>query len=119
MDKKIKTYRDLNIWSLGIDLVKDIYRLTENFPKQEMYGIVSQMRWSAISIPSNVAEGFKRYHNNEYRQFLYITLGSCAELETQVTIAKELKYIQADKETTLLEKLDHIGRMITSLLKKL
>ncbi|GAI77072.1 unnamed protein product [marine sediment metagenome] len=119
MGKKIRTYRDLNIWNVGIELVKDIYKLTEKFPKQEMYGIVSQMRRSAISIPSNVAEGFKRCHNKEYRQFLYVTLGSCAELETQVTIAKELKYIQADKEATLLEKLDHIGRMITNLLKKL
>lgn len=119
MDKKIKTYRDLNIWKSAIELVKDIYRLTEKFPKQEMYGIVSQMRRSAISIPSNVAEGFKRYHNKEYRQFLYVTLGSCAELETQITIAKVLKYIQEEKETTLLERLDHIGRMITSLLKKL
>ena len=119
MDKKIKTYRDLNIWKVGIELVKDIYKSTEKFPKQEMYGIVSQMRRSAISIPSNVAEGFKRYHNKEYRQFLYVTLGSCAELETQVTIAKELKYIHADKEAILLEKLDHIGRMITNLLKKL
>lgn len=119
MGKKIETYRDLNIWKVGIELVKDIYKSTVKFPKQEMYGIVSQMRRSAISIPSNVAEGFKRYHNKEYRQFLYITLGSCAELETQVTIAKELKYIQADKEVILLEKLDHIGRMITNLLKKL
>jgi four helix bundle protein len=119
MDTKIRTFRDLNIWKVGIELVKDVYRLTEKFPKQEMYGIVSQMRRSAVSIPSNVAEGFKRYHNKEYRQFLYVTLGSCAELETQITIAKELKYIQQDNEAALLEKLDHIGRMITSLLKKL
>ncbi len=119
MDKKIKTYRDLDIWKAGIELVKDIYRLTDKFPRQEMYGIVSQMRRSAISIPSNVAEGFKRYHNKEHGRFLYVTLGSCAELETQITIAKELKYIQEDKEITLLEKLDRIGRMITNLLKKL
>lgn len=119
MGKKIRTYRDLNIWKAGIELVKDTYRLTEKFPKQEIYGLVSQMRRSAISIPSNVAEGFKRYHNKEYRQFLYVTLGSCAELETQVTIAKELKYIPANKEVILLEKMDHIGRMITNMLKKL
>ena len=119
MGKKIETYRDLNIWSLGIDLVKDTYRLTQAFPKHELYGIVSQMRRSAISIPSNIAEGFKRYHNKEYRQFLNVTFGSCAELETQVTIAKELKYISLEKESALLEKLDHIGRMITNLLKKL
>jgi four helix bundle protein len=77
------------------------------------------MRRSAISIPSNVAEGFKRYHNKEYKQFLYVTLGSCAELETQLTISRELEYIQPEKEAALLEKLDHIGRMITNLLKKL
>ena len=100
-------------------MVKAIYKLTEKFPKQETYGLVSQMRRTAISIPSNVAEGFRRYHNKEYKHFLYISLGSCAELETQITIAKELKYIQEDKEAILLEKLDHICRMISSLLKKL
>jgi len=115
----IETYRDLEIWKKGIEVVKGIYKLTEKFPKQEAYCLISQMRRSAISIPSNVAEGFKRYHNKEYKQFLHMTLGSCAELETQVTIAKELKYIQQNEEAVLLEKLDHIGRMISNLLKKL
>ena len=119
MAGKIRTYRDLDIWKVGIELVKDIYESTEQFPKQEMYGLVSQMRRSGVSIPSNVAEGFRRYHNKEYKQFLYTSLGSCAELETQITIAKELKYIPEDKEVTLLEKLDHICRMISNLLKKL
>jgi len=72
MNEKIRSYRDLEIWKEGIELVKDIYRLTENFPKQEMYSLVSQMRRSALSIPSNVAEGFRRYHNKEYKQFLYV-----------------------------------------------
>ena len=118
-EKKIKTYRDLNIWNAGIALVKDVYSLTGKFPKQEMYGLVSQMRRSAVSIPSNIAEGFRRHHNKEYRHFLYISLGSCAELETQITIAKELRYIPQDKEPELLERLDHICRMITNLIKKL
>ena len=119
MAGKIRTYRDLDIWKAGIQLVKDIYTLTEHFPKQEMYGLVSQMRRSGVSIPSNVAEGFRRYHNKEYKQFLYTSLGSCAELETQITIAKELKYIPEDKEAMILERLDHICRMISNLLKKL
>ena len=119
MKNKIETYRDLKIWNMGIDLIKDTYSLTEKLPKHELYGITSQMRRSVISIPSNIAEGFKRFHNKEYKQFLYITLGSCAELETQVTVAKELKYISSEKEAALLEKLDHIGRMIMNLLKKL
>ena len=119
MVDKIQTYRDLEIWKTGIDVVKDTYLLTEKFPKHEIYGIVSQMRRSAISVPSNVAEGFKRYHNKEYKQFLYMTLGSCAELETQITIAKELMYITSESEVKLLDRLDHIGRMISNLLKKL
>jgi four helix bundle protein len=119
MAGKIRTYRDLDIWKAGVQLVKDIYKLTEQFPKQEMYGLVSQMRRSSVSIPSNVAEGFRRYHNKEYKQFLYTSLGSCAELETQITIAKELEYVSEDKEAMILERLDHICRMISNLLKKL
>jgi len=117
--EKIKTYRELKIWQLGIELVKKIYKLTEGFPKHELYGLSSQMRRSAVSIPSNIAEGFRRYYNNEYRQFLYVSLGSCAELETQITIAKELNYASEDTESELLEMLDHICRMISNLLKKL
>ncbi len=115
----IKTYRDLNIWNAGIALVKDVYNCTEKFPKHEIYGLVSQMRRAAVSIPSNVAEGFRRYHNKEYKQFLYVALGSCAELETQITIAMELNYIQKSKEMELLENSDHICRMISNLIKKL
>lgn len=77
------------------------------------------MRRSAISIPSNIAEGFRRQHNKEYKQFLYISLGSCAELETQITIAKELNYIPNEKEAALLEKLDHLSRMMSNLLKRI
>jgi ribonuclease Y len=115
----IETYRQLDIWKKGIEVVKDIYNLTEKMPPQEKYGLVAQMSRTAISIPSNVAEGFKRFHNKEYKQFLYVSPGSCAELETQTTIAKELSYIQEEQETILLDKLDHIGRMISNLLKKL
>jgi four helix bundle protein len=119
MEKKIRTYRDLHIWKKGIEVVKDTYKTTDKFSRQEMYGLVSQMRRAAVSIPSNVAEGFRRYHNKEYRQFLYTSLGSCAELETQITIARELGYLTADCESQLLEKLDHICRMISNLIKKL
>jgi len=115
----IKTYRDLEIWRKGIEVVADIYRLTKTFPKEETYGLTAQRRRSAISIPSNVADGFRRFHNKEYKQFLYISSGSCGELETQVSIAKMLNYIDERQENMLLEKLDHIGRMISSLVKKL
>ena len=119
MEEKIKSFKDLRIWQKGIEIVTDIYTLTKKFPKEELFSLTSQLRRSAISIPSNIAEGFKRFHNKEYKQFLFITLGSCAELETQIIIAKELKYINKNEEAKLVEKLDHICRMTSSLIKKL
>lgn len=115
----IRTYRDLELWQKSIELVKRVYGLTKKYPKQETYGLVSQMRRAAVSIPSNIAEGFRRFHNKEYKQFLYVSSGSCAELETQLTISKELAYITQDEEAALLERLDHIGRMRTNLIKTL
>ena len=79
---KIKNYKDLNIWKRSIKVVEDIYKITKNFPKEEIYGLTGQLRRSAVSIPSNIAEGFARFSNKEYRQFLFISLGSCAELST-------------------------------------
>ncbi len=116
---KIRTFRDLDIWQLGIEIVKDIYRVTNRLPKDEVYGLTAQMRRCAVSMPSNIAEGFRRYHNNEYRQFLRVALGSCAELETQVTISRELGYVAEPVEKALLEKLDHWCRMVVNLIKKL
>ena len=119
MEEKIKSFKDLRIWQKGIEIVSDIYILTKKFPKEELFSLTLQLRRSAISIPSNIAEGFKRFHNKEYKQFLFITLGSCAELETQIIIAKELKYINENEEAKLVEKLDHVCRMTSSLIKKL
>jgi len=115
MAEKINHFQELQIWRKGIELVKNIYSSTNNFPTSEIYGLVSQMRRSAVSIPSNIAEGFKRLHNNEFRQFLYITLGSCAELETQLVIANELKYINDKTREDNIEKINHISRMIYNL----
>ena len=119
MTDKIRNFRDLDIWKKGIGIVKDIYKIVGEFPKEELYGLVSQMQRSAVSIPSNIAEGFNRFHNREYKQFLYIALGSCAELETQIEIAFELKYIDDAKKKAMLEKIDHESRMLTNLIKKL
>lgn len=119
MGEKIRSFRDLKIWREGIILVKETYELTSGFPKEELYGLSSQMRRAAVSIPSNIAEGFRRKHNKEYKQFLNISLGSLAELETQIVIAEELKYIVANKEKQITEKIDYICRMIVNLQKKL
>jgi len=119
MEEKIKSFKDLKIWQKGIEIISDTYILTKKFPKEELFSLTSQLRRSAISIPSNIAEGFKRFHNKEYKQFLFIALGSCAELETQIIIAKELKYINENEEAKLVEKLDHVCRMTSNLIKKL
>jgi len=116
---KIKNFKDLRIWQESIRLVKDIYLLTKNFPKDETYGLTSQMRRSAVSIPSNIAEGFRRYHNKEYKQFLYITLGSCAELETQIIISHDLEYINENIKEKVTEKIKYICKMVYKLIKKL
>ena len=116
---KIKSYNDLDIWKRSIKLVEDIYRLTKSFPKEELYGLTSQMRRAAVSIPSNIAEGFTRFHNKEYKQFLYIALGSCSELSTQIIIASRLKYFDNNKIEQLLNEIDEICRMTMSLIKKI
>lgn len=87
---KVKNYRDLLVWKQGIELVKIIYRITGQFPKDEIYGLTSQMRRCAVSIPSNIAEGHARDSLKEYLQFLSISAGSLAELQTQLVIAGEL-----------------------------
>ncbi|NLH42595.1 MAG: four helix bundle protein [Planctomycetes bacterium] len=119
MAERTKGYRELEIWKLGIEIVKDVYRLTAAFPQHELYGLAGQMRRCSVSVPSNIAEGYRRQHNREYRQFVHVSLGSCAELETQATIAKELGYVGRREEAELLEKLDHECRMVSNLTKKL
>lgn len=87
----LHTYRELMAWQRSIDLVAEIYRVTETFPKSELYGIVSQMRRAAVSIPANIAEGYARKHRQEHCQFVRIAFGSGAELETHVTVAERLQ----------------------------
>ena len=116
---KIRNFRDLEVWKLGKEIVLDVYRVTKQFPREERYGLMSQMRQAAVSIPSNVAEGFSRIHNKEYRQFLYVALGSCAELDTQVEIAHDLGYLGQAEYRPLVEQLDHETRMLRNLIKKL
>jgi four helix bundle protein len=116
---KIKNFRDLDVWRLGMGIVVDIYEHTKEFPKEEIYGLVSQMRRAAVSVASNIAEGFNRYHNKEYRQFLHIALGSCAELETQIEVSLLLRYITQGERDKIIEKLDHESRMLRNLIKRL
>ena len=117
--RKIKNFRDLDVWKLGKEITLNIYRVTQTFPKEESYGLVQQMRRAVASIPANIAEGFNRAHNKEERQFLYVALGSCAELETYIEISCELGYVSLEEQKQLLEQLDHESRMLRNLIKRL
>ena len=100
-----KTHKDLEVWNLGIDLVEHVYKLTATFPKDELYGLVSQIRRCAVSIPANIAEGAARHSVKEYIRFLYISLGSLSELETHLVISKRLGFIESVVFTEEIEKL--------------
>lgn len=113
----IKTHKDLDVWKKSMDLVMDVYRSTQTFPKEEMYGLTSQIRRAVISIPSNVAEGASRNSKKEFSQYLYIALGSASELETQILIADRLGYIQ--DSTNLLENTEAIKKMLNGLIRHL
>ncbi len=115
--KNTKTHKDLEIWKEGIKLVTKIYKLTKDFPDEELYGLTSQMRRAAVSYPSNISEGAARNSNNEYIRFLYISLGSLSELETQIIISEKLNYIP-DK-TTIIEGVEALRRKTLNLIKYL
>ena len=98
-------------------MVKVIYQITDSFPPKETYGIISQIRRSAISIPSNIAEGFMRKHNKEYKQFLHIALGSLAELETQVIISEELGFMKNEQSVNIQSTINELNKMTMGLIK--
>jgi len=110
------TYKDLIVWQKGIDLVMAVYKLTEKFPKTEIYGLTSQMRRAAISIPSNIAEGRRKNSPNDYRRFLLISFGSGAELETQIIIAKKLNFADFDDYKISEDLLNEIMRMLNKMI---
>jgi len=119
VNAKIRRLEDLEIWNEGISLVEKIYTVTQKFLKEEIYGLSSQLRRAVVSIPSNIAEGFARFHNREYKQFLYIALGSCAETKTQIIIASRLGYIGNIEKDSLLKNIEQISKMTMCLIKKL
>ena len=115
----MKSHQDLKAWQESISFVTQIYKTTNKYPKPELYGLVSQIRKSAISIPSNIAEGAGRHHKKEYIQFLYISLGSLAELETQLIISKNLEYLEKELFEKFSLIIRHIRSMISGLIKSL
>lgn len=116
---KSRGYRDLIAWQKGMEICELIYRITKGFPKEEMYGLTSQMRRAAVSIPSNLAEGQLRNSKNEFRQFVSISLGSCGELDTQMELAHRFGYVPNKDIDSLCELVNEEMRILHGLRNKL
>jgi len=115
----MRNYKSLSLWEKGIQLSLEIYKITKSFPKEELFGLTSQMRRSGVSIASNIAEGAGRGSNNEFSRFIDIALGSAAELDTQVIISKELEYLDSEKFKKITENIEEVQKMLSGLKNKL
>ena len=115
----MKNFKELNVWQKGIELVAIVYKITASFPEEEKYGLSAQMRRAAVSIPSNIAEGHLRKTAEDFKQFLSIARGSCAELETQIIIAHKLGFIQGDNFSNLSTKIEELSKMLSSFYSKI
>jgi four helix bundle protein len=113
------SYRDLVAWKKGMELAKAIYDATDSFPQNEMYGLVSQLRRAAVSIPSNIAEGQAHYTNPEFVRFLRHARGSLAEIETQLLIALDRGYLPQPRIDELMIRTDELGRILSGLIKSI
>ena len=112
----VQSYRDLVAWNKAMDLVTEIYRVTHNFPKEELFGLTSQLRRAAVSIPSNIAEGKGRLSKGEFRQFLGNARRSLAEVETQLIIAQKISYLDEPEINRLLSQVEEVGKIINGLI---
>ena len=118
-DDEIQSYQDLAVWRNSMDLAEECYRATKLFPKDEMYGMTSQIRRAAASVAANIAEGHGREHTGSFVQSLRIAQGSLKELETHVILAQRVGLVVSETSTRLLTKSDQIGRMLRSLIREL
>jgi len=112
----METHKDLRVWQQSIELVSEIYMITKNFPKEEMFGLVSQMRRAAVSVPSNIAEGYARGTDREKVHFLRISSGSMSEVETQLIMCMKLGYISQEQYDEISEKLTAVWKQLNSLM---
>ena len=120
MEKKtILCYKDLIVWQKSMELAESVYKLTRKLPKSEDWGLIAQIRRSAISIPSNIAEGYGRETSGNYKQFLSISRGSLFELETQISLCVKLNYIKPEDVVSIYSAIVEISKMLTSLISKI
>jgi four helix bundle protein len=115
----IQSYRDLRVWQQAMDLAEACYLQSRRFPKEELYGMTSQIRRSAVSVPANIAEGNGRENRGEYIQFLRVAQGSLKELETHVLLANRIGLTTSDSLNALLDQCDPVGRMLRALIRSL
>jgi len=115
----MRDFRKLEIWKNGIELVKQVYQLSNKFPSEEKFGLRSQITRASISVPSNIAEGCSRNSEVEFKRFLEIAIGSLFEIETQLIIAQELEFIEAEDLKGVFNLIQKEGRMINSLINKI
>ena len=115
----LRSYKDLKVWQKAYDLCLEIYKVTRSFPREEIYGLTSQVRRAAVSIPSNVAEGYGRRTKGEYVQALYIGYGSVCELETQTLLCGDLGYLEAEELQRIENLISEVERMLKALIKSL
>lgn len=116
---QINSYKDLIVWQKAMDLAQEIYRLTKSFPKEELYGLTSQLRRAAVSVPSNIAEGQARQGTAEFLNFLSIAQGSLAEVHTQLLLAQRFQYLQPPDAVRAAALIEEISKMLSSLRAKL
>ncbi len=119
MEERVKNFKDLKVWQKAYQLSLLTYQVTKDYPPNELYGMVTQMRMAAVSVVSNIAEGYSRKGRMEYIQFLSIAYGSLAEIETQILLSSDLKYINKEASTQLINLKDEIGGMLYRLMQKL
>jgi len=116
---KIESYRQLQVWQKAVRLVTEVYRISRVFPKEETFGLTSQTRRAAVSVPANIAEGWGRNMSREYVQFLRVARGSLLELETHLEIARNLGYLGNPMHEMLLEKTQELNKMLNSMIQAL
>ena len=116
---EVKSYRDLRVWQQAITLSVDCYKITEDMPKTELYGLTSQIRRASVSVAANIAEGYGRDNTGNFVQFLRISQGSLKELETHFIIASRIGYLEFGKVESLLERCEELGKMLRSYIRSL
>src|SRR5689334_18191174 len=119
MSATFKSYRDLEVWQRSMQLAKRIYQVTQKFPSDERFGLTNQLRRASVSVPSNLAEGHARFGAGEFSRFISISMGSVAEIETQVLLSTDLGYISDDLSRGILSELETLGKMLRGLAKSI